>query len=153
MRLKYSLNIQKPVSLTCENIRLPAPTDNTISSGGVPGPIKGKTMPDAVNAATVAEPNVTLSDAVMSQAKSKGDKFNPPVSCFTVSPMPLSIKICLKAPPAAIIKTIMAMLFTPSVQDSIALAIEAFCSIKVSTTERSSAAVGSARNTKTALLG
>ena len=33
LRLKYSLYSQKPESLTCENIRLPAPTANTIKLG------------------------------------------------------------------------------------------------------------------------
>src|SRR5579863_3760790 len=32
-KLKYSLNIQKPPSLTCEKKRLPAPTDKTIRLG------------------------------------------------------------------------------------------------------------------------
>ena len=35
LRLKYSLNIQKPESFTWENIRLPAPIDSTIISGFV----------------------------------------------------------------------------------------------------------------------
>src|SRR5690606_32995384 len=30
LRLKYSLNIQKPLSFTCENMRLPAPMESTI---------------------------------------------------------------------------------------------------------------------------
>ena len=33
VKLKYSLNNQKPPSFTCENIRLPAPIDSTINSG------------------------------------------------------------------------------------------------------------------------
>lgn len=35
VKLKYSLNNQKPPSFTCENIRLPAPMDSTISSGRI----------------------------------------------------------------------------------------------------------------------
>src|SRR6185312_3119288 len=33
LKLKYSLNNQKPPSFTCENIRLPAPIESTINSG------------------------------------------------------------------------------------------------------------------------
>lgn len=36
LRLKYSLNSQKPGSLTCEKITLPEPTAITISSGLTP---------------------------------------------------------------------------------------------------------------------
>ena len=57
LRLKYSLNIQKPESLTCENIKLPAPKDKTIKFGFAPVCVtKGITTPAAVNAATVADP-------------------------------------------------------------------------------------------------
>ncbi len=120
LRLKYSLNIQNPVSFTCENIRLPAPTDRTISSADTPSETSGNTIPDAVSPATVAEPNVTRNNAVISHAKKRGDKSNVDARFFTVSPTPLSTRICLKAPPAAIISIIMAMLFTPSVHESIA---------------------------------
>ena len=52
LRLKYSLNIQKPESLTCENIKLPAPKDKTIKFGFAPVCVtKGITTPAAVNAA------------------------------------------------------------------------------------------------------
>ena len=73
-RLKNSLNIQKPVSLTWENIRLPAPTANTISSEDVPViDSNGNTMPAAVSPATVAEPSVTLNKAATAQPAIKGD--------------------------------------------------------------------------------
>src|SRR5215472_7270975 len=57
VRLKYSLNNQKPPSLICEKVMLPAPTASTISSGGVPECWKrGSSIPTAVSAATVEEP-------------------------------------------------------------------------------------------------
>ena len=47
LRLKYSLNIQKPESLTCENIKLPAPKDKTIKFGFAPVCVtKGITTPE-----------------------------------------------------------------------------------------------------------
>ena len=53
LRLKYSLNIQKPESLTCENIKLPDPKDKTIKFGFAPVCVtKGITTPAAVNAAS-----------------------------------------------------------------------------------------------------
>ena len=73
-RLKNSLNIQKPVSLTWENIRLPAPTANTINSGDVPVmDNRGNTIPAAVSPATVAEPRVTLNKAATAQPAIKGE--------------------------------------------------------------------------------
>ena len=36
LKLKYSLNNQNPGSFTCENIKLPEPIANTISSGFAP---------------------------------------------------------------------------------------------------------------------
>ena len=68
--LKNSLNIQKPVSFTCEPNTLPAPTARTINSGGIPlVAIRGATIPAAVNPATVADPSVTRKNAVSNQAK------------------------------------------------------------------------------------
>ena len=55
-KLKYSLNIQNPASLTCEAIKLPAPVARTINAGlAEPATIIGVTRPAVVNAATVAE--------------------------------------------------------------------------------------------------
>src|SRR5690606_26176601 len=72
-RLKNSLNIQNAESLTWEPNTLPAPTASTISSGEAPVvAIRGPTMPAAVITATVAEPIITRSSAVASQAKISG---------------------------------------------------------------------------------
>jgi len=55
LRLKYSLNIQKPESLTWENIKLPAPIARTIRFGFAPvAATSGATIPAAVSPATVA---------------------------------------------------------------------------------------------------
>ena len=49
LRLKYSLNIQKPESLTCENIKLPDPKDKTIKFGFAPVCVaKGMSAPGGV---------------------------------------------------------------------------------------------------------
>lgn len=75
-RLKYSLTIQKPASLTCPPKTLPAPTDNTINAGLTPADaINGATKPAPVKAATVDDPRLTRSSAVISQAASSGDIF------------------------------------------------------------------------------
>lgn len=72
---KYSLNIQKPVSLTWEHIRLPAPTESTIKAGETcMETINGCTIPAAVSPATVAEPTDILITVATSQPKNKGDK-------------------------------------------------------------------------------
>jgi len=71
--LKNSLNIQKPESLTCEPKTLPVPTANTINSGETtPVATNGDTTPAAVMPATVAEPIVTLNNAVTTQPNISG---------------------------------------------------------------------------------
>ena len=73
LRLKYSLNIQKPESLTCENIKLPAPKDKTIKFGFAPVCVtKGITTPAAVNAATAADPTHKRITAEINQPKING---------------------------------------------------------------------------------
>ena len=72
VKLKYSLNIQKAGSLTCEKKRLPAPVANTIKQGfTLLVAIIGATMPAVVRPATVAEPVLTLMIAATNQAKKK----------------------------------------------------------------------------------
>ena len=75
-RLKNSLNIQKPESFMCDPKTLPAPTASTMSSGLTVPVISGDTMPAAVIPATVADPMVILSKAVMTQANKIGDIFH-----------------------------------------------------------------------------
>src|SRR5690606_37006039 len=133
--------------------KLPAPTESTINSAGASGPINGKTIPEAVNAATVADPKVMRNSAVMIHASNKGDNCKVEEISFTISPTPLSTNICLKAPPAAIIRIIMAMLFTPSVQDSMASAMGVSCTITAITTDASKATVGSAIKAKNVCEG
>ena len=73
-RLKYSLNIQKPPSFTCDNIKLPEPMASTINSGLTPVfAAIGKTIPAAVNPATVADPTQTLRMVAINHAKISGD--------------------------------------------------------------------------------
>src|ERR1044071_9703154 len=68
VRLKNSLNIQKPESFICDPNTLPAPTASTINSGDTtPATTRGLTTPAAVMPATVAEPIVTLNNAVTIQ--------------------------------------------------------------------------------------
>mgnify|MGYP000957459843 CR=1 FL=1 len=69
LRLKYSLNIQKPESLTCENIKLPDPKDKTIKFRFAPVCVtKGITTPAAMKmmVTQVAHENRTPFDGVFS---------------------------------------------------------------------------------------
>lgn len=76
-KLKYSLNIQNPGSLTCEAKTLPDDVAKTINSGLTPdAATKGKTIPDAVVIATVAEPTAVLKSAAIIQASTIGEIFN-----------------------------------------------------------------------------
>ena len=104
-KLKYSLNIQKPGSFTCENIRLPAPVANTIRLGSIPEvAIIGAIIPAVVSPATVEEPNATLITALMPHAASNGCTFicnNPPAMAVLV---PVSVSTSFKAPAPPIIK-------------------------------------------------
>ncbi len=73
VKLKYSLNIQKAGSFTCEKKRLPAPVANTIRQGLILYvAIIGATIPAVVNPATVADPVLTLMIAAINQAKNSG---------------------------------------------------------------------------------
>lgn len=77
-RLKYSLNIQNPVSFTWDSIKLPEPMAKTINSGLTPVlEAKGKTIPAAVSPATVADPTLTRMAVAMSQANINGDILEP----------------------------------------------------------------------------
>ena len=74
LRLKYSLNIQKPESLTCENIKLPAPKDKTIKFGFAPVCVtKGITTPAAMKmmVTQVANENRTPFDGVFSSPSAR----------------------------------------------------------------------------------
>lgn len=70
---KYSLNIQKPESFTCENMRLPAPMERTIRLGLILVACNsGNSTLAAVRAATVADPIQPRIMAVIIQAKING---------------------------------------------------------------------------------
>src|SRR6187402_710150 len=72
-RLKYSLAIQKPESLTCENIKLPAPTASTMRFGSTPpAATTGAIRLAAVMPATVAEPSDTRITPAISQPSTSG---------------------------------------------------------------------------------
>src|SRR5450631_1494996 len=104
VRLKNSLNIQKPESLTWDPKTLPDPTASTINSGDtVPDVTRGDTTPAAVIPATVAEPMATLNNAVTTQPKSKGGICHLPLNDAIYLSVPLSCNTCLKTPPAVII--------------------------------------------------
>ena len=109
-RLKNSLNIQNAESLTCEPNTLPAPTARTIKSGDAPVvAISGPTMPAAVITATVAEPIITRSNAVASQANTSGGMFQVLLKEAMVAPTPLSTSTCLNTPPAVMISRMTAI--------------------------------------------
>lgn len=114
-KLKYSLNIQKPESFTCEKSRLPAPIDSTIKLGFTAVPvITGAMMPAAVKPATVAEPTQTLIAAASNQPKING-LIAKPCSCRAIIMLtPLSTKTCFNAPAPATINKMGATSFTAS---------------------------------------
>ncbi|MNE37163.1 hypothetical protein D3C80_1310030 [compost metagenome] len=109
--LKYCFTNQKPASLTWDRIREPAPVASTSSSRFTPGiiPTTGTTMPAPVMVATVAEPVAIRITAATSQASRIGE-----ICAFTAmwpitSPTPLVTSICLKPPPAPMIRMIAAV--------------------------------------------
>src|SRR5690606_27419832 len=115
LRPKYSLNIQNPVSLTCENISEPAPVANTINSALVfAAPISGKAIPAAINPATVAEPNATRIMAAITHTRTNGDSGSAPAHAAISSPTPLLTSTSLNEPAAPMINRIMTILFTDS---------------------------------------
>ena len=71
--LKYSLNIQKLGSFTCEHIKLPAPTDRTKRLGSKSVVCnKGSKTLTVINPAAVAEPTQTRIIAAIIQANKYG---------------------------------------------------------------------------------
>ena len=73
LKLKYSLNIQKPESFTCENIRLPAPKAITIKFGLTADcSTIGIITVAAVSAAIVADPIHILMIAAINQPRIRG---------------------------------------------------------------------------------
>ncbi len=125
VRLKYSLNSQKPGSLTWEKITLPEPTAITISSGLTPVvAISGAAIPPAVMAATVAEPSAIRSTAAIDHAINSGDMFDSCMIEAMYLSMPLSTSTCLKAPPPPIINSIMAMILIEEVRVSLICSME-----------------------------
>ena len=87
LQLKYSLNSQKPASLTCDAARLPEPTASTIRLGSTPesgAATIGARMPAAARPATVAEPTHTRMATVTSQARISGSSAKP-VNCRAIS--------------------------------------------------------------------
>ena len=112
---KYSFTIQKPASFTWENINDPAPVTMTSSSRLTPDifAIIGDTIPAAVVSATVAEPVAIRISPAIKKARTRGesDRFSDILPI--VSHTPLSIKICLKPPPAPIINALPNSLLPP----------------------------------------
>src|SRR5687768_16503432 len=106
-RLKYSLNNQNPASFTCENIKLPAPMDNTIRLGSVLVYfITGAMMPAVVRPATVADPTHTLMMAAMSHPNTSGCREDVCNIAAMLLLTPLSINTCFRAPAPATISRI-----------------------------------------------
>lgn len=77
LKLKYSLNSQKPLSFTCDSIKLPEPTANTIKLGSVlVAATTGAMMPAVVKPATVADPIAIRIIALMSHPNKSGGNCN-----------------------------------------------------------------------------
>src|SRR5579864_2740022 len=104
--LKYCLTSQKPASLTCDRISEPAPVASTSSSRLTPGTMAttGATMPAPVIVATVADPVATRITAATSHASRIGEICACTAIWPIASPTPLATSICLKPPPAPMIR-------------------------------------------------
>ena len=78
VKSKYSLNIQKPASLTCDAANEPAPMARTINAGSTPAwAINGATIPAAVSETTVAEPNAIRRTTATNQPRINGEIGEP----------------------------------------------------------------------------
>ena len=88
----------------------PAAMDKTISASWASVKLNmgnmGAIIPAAVIIATVAEPCVILTIAAKKYASTIGGKLDSEIASANIVPMPLSTKICLKTPPAPVIKII-----------------------------------------------
>lgn len=74
VRSKYSRNIQNPASLTWLAANDPAPIASTIKAGWIPALcIRGNTSPEAVMAATVAEPRAIRKTTAINQPRISGE--------------------------------------------------------------------------------
>ena len=71
--------------------------------------ISGETIPAAVITATVAEPIITRSTAVATQANTSGGMCQLALSAAMRAPTPLSTSTCLNTPPAVMISRITAI--------------------------------------------
>ena len=81
LTLKYSLKSQKPPSLICEKVMLPAPVASTSNSGDTPEEAtEGIMILAAVSPATVADPTLTLISAAINQAIKNGDSPRPAIA-------------------------------------------------------------------------
>lgn len=121
---KYSLNIQNPASLTCEQKILPAPIASTTSDKLASDDCSnGNTIPTDEIADTVVDPSAILSSAAASHAKTIGDMFVPSNRLEMASPTPPSIRICLKVPPPPMIRSSIAIGVIALVTESIMLLI------------------------------
>ena len=108
VRPKYSLNIQKPASFTCDRITLPAPIASTTSATLTSECCSnGNTIPVVEMAATVAEPKAIRNTAATIHASKIGDIVEPSNIFAIVSPTPPSISTCLNVPPPPMMRIIM----------------------------------------------
>ena len=109
--VKEFFTIQKPASFTWDSTMEPAPVASTTSSTLAPGVIAstGATIPAAVVMATVAEPVAIRMSAATSHANRITLIFAPVAISAMALPTPLLIRTCLKAPPAPMIRMIVAI--------------------------------------------
>ena len=108
---RYLPTSQKPLSFTCESSV--APDEMAITTSARCGSlisrwrITGAMRPAAVIMATVAEPCVTRTAAASSHASRMGGMAEPAIETAIASPMPLAVIICLRTPPAPVIRMMM----------------------------------------------
>ena len=113
--LKYSLNIQKPVSLTWEQKMLPDPIAKTIRLASTwTDEMIGASIPAVVNPATVADPKKILIIAAINHPNNNGFIFKVSKDVAITPLTSLSIIICFNPPEAPIIKIMEEISFIPS---------------------------------------
>src|SRR6476659_3648359 len=107
---KYSLTSQKPASLTREKNSDPQPIASTSSARWLADRVgaSGATMPAAVIVATVADPVPSRMSTATSQPSSKTEMLTPVAQSLMTLPTPASMSVCLKPPPAATMRMMLA---------------------------------------------
>jgi hypothetical protein len=108
---KYSLTSQNPASLTWEKNSDPHPMASTSRARWLADRLgaSGATMPAAVMVATVAEPVPRRMSTATSHPRTSTEMLTPSAQSLMTLPTPASMRVCLKPPPAATMRMMLAI--------------------------------------------